>query len=242
MPGYGLVLHHRRAPFAFVTGIFQWPRSLLRDAAQVYLEMNRDLAKQGLCLLDGHGANFAQLDCCRPVWLDFGSIVPLETARAGLDAFRRFFTNPLTLLARSSAAGRIVRTLLREGGLDDRELSALSAPAERCARRLWQTFPAALARFRSALPAICAPSGSAHSRGSGPVAETFSSGPESRWTELPQGHSLPADYEDAGAGRAPSSSCCARNVHHRSSISRATRVLQLHGRAARRRGVRRGLR
>ena len=73
--GYAMVLHHRRVPF--LTRASQWPRSLLRDAARLVVDLNLELAKDGLGTVDYHANNVQQVEACRPIWIDFGSIQPL---------------------------------------------------------------------------------------------------------------------------------------------------------------------
>lgn len=124
LSGYGLVLHHRRVPFTIRGG--DWPRSLLRDAGRVVLELNLELLRDGFCTLDAHSANIGQIDCCRPVWLDLGSIATVPKRNTGLAEFRRCYTNPLRLLARSPQLGRLARTLISDGGVSDEEMSALA--------------------------------------------------------------------------------------------------------------------
>src|SRR4030095_1099647 len=46
LPGYGLILKHRRLPWA--TKSFEWPWGLVRDAALVALDINLALLPYGL--------------------------------------------------------------------------------------------------------------------------------------------------------------------------------------------------
>jgi hypothetical protein len=127
--GFPLVLHHRRAPFDVRPA--DWNRSLFRDAASVFVDLNLLLLKHGLCTVDAHGANFGQIGCCRPVWLDFGSIVPIQTGDEGVEEFRRCFINPLKLLSRPGNLGRLTRVLSRDGGVSDDEMAWLGGKSAR---------------------------------------------------------------------------------------------------------------
>lgn len=89
--GYPLVLHHQRIPYPTHKG--QWPPTLVRDAARLVVELNLELLERGLGTVDYHFGNIDQIDACRPIWLDLGSIQPLSraarTPRAILGEFRR---------------------------------------------------------------------------------------------------------------------------------------------------------
>ena len=123
LPGFGLLLKHRAAPFALRP--HEWARPALRDSASAFLDLNLSLLPHGLGTMDAHLANFAQFDACRPVWLDFGSISPLTKAATALAEYRTALSNPLQLFARAAALARPVHALLRSGGIDDAELAAL---------------------------------------------------------------------------------------------------------------------
>lgn len=202
VPGYALVLRHRRAPFAFATGSHQWTRSLLLDAARVYIDFNLALAAHGLSLVDGHSGNFAQVDCCRPVWLDFGSIVPLTDPAAGLNALLKHFINPLKLLSRSAVAGRMARTMIREGGIADAELLGLAARPERILRLFLRAAPAIVERVRFARGGDLVQQrrrrleiAREHLPARFPVIST-------KWTGYDKSGALPANYDGLGPRRA----------------------------------------
>ena len=119
---FGLVLRHRRLPFT--TRPDEWCRSCLRDAALAVIDLNLELLKDGLGTIDAHPANVEQGNDCRPVWVDFGSIVPLRDASMGLGELNKCFLRPLRLLTQSPELGRLVR-LLGSGGLEPAEAKAL---------------------------------------------------------------------------------------------------------------------
>ncbi len=110
MPGYAMVLHHGRIPHLSRPG--QWPRSLVRDAARLVVELNLELRRFGLGTVDFHPGNIEQLGCCRPIWIDLGSIQPLRgevsTNSPVADRARR----RVAILHR-------IRTLARHGRLKD---------------------------------------------------------------------------------------------------------------------------
>lgn len=89
----GPLLEHRRiAPFTFPG---EWSFSMLRDAALATLHVRDVLARGGFDLKDAHSYNIG-FDGCRPVFIDFASIVRADPRyrewRAGaeyVDAFLR---------------------------------------------------------------------------------------------------------------------------------------------------------
>ena len=196
VPGFGLVLRHRRAPFTHATGSYHWTGSLLLRAAQTYLDLNMELAMHDLCLVDGQGANIAQIDCCRPVWIDFGSIVPLEEPKTGLATYARFFGNPLKLLGRSSQLGQITRQLIRGGGIHDHELASLSLSPERALRR-------GIQRARGLIERAQLASGDLRSRRRRALEMAHGELPShlpaiaTRWGEYSKKSSLPPGYEQS---------------------------------------------
>ncbi len=87
-----LLEHQRIAPFTFPG---EWSFSMLRDAGLATLALRDELAPAGYELQDAHSYNVG-FDGCRPVFIDFASIVPRTTKyltwRAGgeyRDAFIR---------------------------------------------------------------------------------------------------------------------------------------------------------
>jgi len=126
LEGFGLVLKHRTLPFA--TKPFEWPRQFLRDAALVVLDLNRALLPHGLGTVDAHGGNIGAIDAGRPVWVDFGSIVPTSSAPLPLEEFRRFFRRPLQLLERAPSSSAAVRQIIRAGGLEKNAMAELLHP------------------------------------------------------------------------------------------------------------------
>jgi SAM-dependent methyltransferase len=128
--GFGLVLHHRRIPF--LSGAWEWSRFFVKAAALKVLELNRSLLPFGMGTLDYHSANIHQQGRAEPVWIDFGSIVPLTALPAKepfAAEFRKCYLFPLLLYRRSPDVGRIVRAILGVGGLDDNEFGGLLGPA-----------------------------------------------------------------------------------------------------------------
>lgn len=132
--GAALVLRHKRVPF--LTAAHEWCRPLLRDAALVWLDLNLALAPHGLATVDAHWGNFGQLGCCRPTWIDFGSIAELTAGDQGISEFHTYFRNPLRLAARSSGLSRIARGMLQTGGLNDNEAESMNFAAVPGGRQL----------------------------------------------------------------------------------------------------------
>jgi SAM-dependent methyltransferase len=109
LDGYDLVLKHREMPF--VSYDFEWCADMLREAALVTCDLNLELAAHGLVTQDAHSKNIL-FDGGRAVFVDFGSIVPLESNApwGSYDEFRRWFLYPLQLMA--AGHGRVARALL----------------------------------------------------------------------------------------------------------------------------------
>lgn len=108
---YELVLRHHYVPF--VSYPYEWCGTMLKDAALLIVDLEIELAKHGLTLQDAHPWNVL-FDGCRPVYVDFGSIVPARGDRVwhAHDEFCRFFVHPLQLMAHGY--GRIARWLLHD--------------------------------------------------------------------------------------------------------------------------------
>lgn len=143
--GAAFVLKHRRAPFN--TSAFEWCRPLLRDTALAWLDLNLALEAHGMATVDAHWGNFGQFGCCRPTWLDFGSISNLRAADQAISEFHQFFRNPLRLAAQSSGLARLVRGINHLGGLSDYEAQSLSYAALPGGRKIQN----AVDRTRSAM-------------------------------------------------------------------------------------------
>lgn len=107
-PEYPLVLVHEKIPFR--TYCMEWTACMLHDAARMMCNLSIVLARNGLCLKEAHPWNVF-FDCTRPVFIDFGSVVPLSAFRAGwLGEFYRYFIAPLALF--SAGEHEMARRLL----------------------------------------------------------------------------------------------------------------------------------
>ena len=87
---------------------------ILRDAALKVTDLLITLAEHGLTLQDAH-AHSALFDSTRPLWVDFGSIVPVVTENSllALDELRLWFLEPVRL--RSAGYSGLARWLLQGG-------------------------------------------------------------------------------------------------------------------------------
>ena len=92
------VLRHERVPF--VSYPYEWPFSMLKDAALLQLELNRRALRAGLALKDASPYN-VQWRGTRPVFIDVGSFERLRPGEpwAGYRQFCMLFLYPLMLQA-----------------------------------------------------------------------------------------------------------------------------------------------
>ncbi len=97
LDGFGLILKHR--PVVFVSYPYEWCPLMLKDAGLMVIELEIELTKEGLTLQDAHPWNVL-FDGCRPIYVDFGSIVSARTDSSWptYDEFCRFFLYPLILM------------------------------------------------------------------------------------------------------------------------------------------------
>jgi hypothetical protein len=92
------VLRHERVPF--VSYPYEWPYSMLKDAALLQLELNRRALRADLALKDASPYN-VQWRGTRPVFIDVGSFERLRPAEpwAGYRQFCMLFLYPMMLQA-----------------------------------------------------------------------------------------------------------------------------------------------
>lgn len=113
LDGYGMVIKHRAIPF--VSYNHEWSIPMLKDAALLIIDMDVTLAHYGLTLQDTHSDNIL-FDGHRPLYVDFGSIIPLNKntpwPSCKYNEFCRYFLYPLRLM--SQGHGRIARWLLHD--------------------------------------------------------------------------------------------------------------------------------
>jgi len=125
LDGYELVLRHRCVPF--VSYAHEWCDEMLKDAALLIVDLEIELAKDGLTLLDANPLNVL-FDGCFPVYVDLGSLVPADRKDWALDPydeFCRYFNHPLQLMAHG--CGRVGRSLLN--GSDHQLILGFYLPA-----------------------------------------------------------------------------------------------------------------
>lgn len=122
---FELVLRHRIFPF--VSYAYEWCAPMLKDAASTVITLELELSQFGLTLQDAHPWNVL-FDGCKPIFVDFGSIVPAkhDTEWVAYDEFCRFYSYPLYLA--SNGYSRIARWLLHdhEQGVLRPEIQALT--------------------------------------------------------------------------------------------------------------------
>ena len=110
LDGFEAVVRHRLVPF--VSYPEEWCPAMLKDAALALLDLLIELARCGLTLKDAHPWNLL-FDRGKAVYVDLTSITPLKDDQwRGYDEFRRFYLNPLLLMAHNQE--RIARRLLLE--------------------------------------------------------------------------------------------------------------------------------
>lgn len=96
--GWEVMLEHDRVPF--VSYPYEWPFSMLRDAAKLQLEILLEALRRGVTVKDATPYN-VQWWGARPVFIDVGSFKPLEDGEPWL-GYRQFcmqFLFPLMLRA-----------------------------------------------------------------------------------------------------------------------------------------------
>lgn len=105
-----LVDHPRIDPVSYCT---EWPPQMLKDAALCTLNLEEFLLEKDMTLQDAYPWNVL-FDGCRPVFVDFTSIVPDENniIWKASSQFDNFFTYPLLLS--DLKKGFVARSLLRD--------------------------------------------------------------------------------------------------------------------------------
>jgi hypothetical protein len=111
LPGYPLLIEHKRIPFVTLRG--EWSGEGLRNAALCILNLSAVLLRSDLCLKDAHPWNIL-FDRTKPHFIDWGSIRP--SAELNWDfwyrQFRQYLLAPLYVF--SIGQPRIARAMLRE--------------------------------------------------------------------------------------------------------------------------------
>lgn len=90
----------RHDPIPFWSYPYEWPFSMLRDAARLHLELLEQALEAGLTMKDATPYN-VQFRGCRPVFVDVGSFAPYERGEPwlGYRQFCRLFLYPLLIRA-----------------------------------------------------------------------------------------------------------------------------------------------
>lgn len=98
LEGFGLVVEHRTIPV--LSSWTEWCSSMIRDATAIVCRLNLELAKHDLVTKDVQPGNVQFVDG-RPVWIDFGSIVPINShGTFRFDQFRYHSLLPLWLFSK----------------------------------------------------------------------------------------------------------------------------------------------
>jgi len=111
MPDFGVVLEHDKVPF-FTTRA-EWSYEGIRDAALLQLRLNVAMMASGWGMKDAHPWNI-MFDGPRPVFVDWGSITPIEQINpiSYFAEFRNYLLVPLHLF--SIGESKLARSALRE--------------------------------------------------------------------------------------------------------------------------------
>lgn len=111
LPGYALVIEHKKIPFVTLRG--EWSGEGLRSAALCILKLCAVLSRTGFCLKDAHPWNIL-FERTNPYFIDWGSIQPFGSLdwEFWYRQFRQFLLAPL--YAFSIGEHRIARAMLRE--------------------------------------------------------------------------------------------------------------------------------
>lgn len=131
--GYPLILQHYSIPF--ISYPHEWCDLMLKDAANVFLQLNIELQPYNAISFDARSLNIV-FDGSHPLFVDFCAILPIDESmlweRHIYNLFYSYFLYPLTLM--SHGYGRIARCLMQESyylpkKLRQSELEALKLEA-----------------------------------------------------------------------------------------------------------------
>ena len=98
-----LLVKHSMLPF--VSYPFEWCDEMFKDAALFFIRFNHELLKDNLIVRDAHPWNIL-FDGPKPVFVDLGSIVPIEKVNLSefVEDFNRLFLWPLRLFSKGYAS------------------------------------------------------------------------------------------------------------------------------------------
>jgi SAM-dependent methyltransferase len=110
--GYEVVVRHRRIDFISYPN--EWCTAMFKHAVLTLIELAIELAEHGLTLKDAHPWNLLiDIDTYKPVFIDFGSITPIDNSVwCAYDEFCRFCLYPLILMVHGQE--QIARLLMCE--------------------------------------------------------------------------------------------------------------------------------
>ncbi|UZP66037.1 hypothetical protein N1030_10425 [Desulfovibrio mangrovi] len=125
---YPLILWHEKIPH--ITKPAFWPWEFYRKAGMKFIELNEVLMNWGLATCDGHQENIMMHNNCSPVFIDFGSILPLNMSNNGLTSLKQFkgcFFNMMLLRAQKPELENILRYICyHKGSILDNEYQAIT--------------------------------------------------------------------------------------------------------------------
>jgi len=123
-----LILWHEK--IEHVTKPAFWPWEFYKSAGITFLKLNEQLLDWGLATCDGHQENIMMRQNCSPVFIDFGSLLPLNESRNGLtslEQFKRCFFNIMMLRLKKPELETIIRMICyQKGSLKDEEYLAMT--------------------------------------------------------------------------------------------------------------------
>jgi len=120
---YGLVLKTEGTTWKIEPHTFT--RRTLKMAALNWIEMNEILLVHNLGLIDSHFNNVILTGKCEPMWIDLGSIQPLNHEDQGIKEFMRCQVYPLTIFGSQKNLDHVLRLLIQDGGISNDEFNNL---------------------------------------------------------------------------------------------------------------------
>ena len=121
--GYGLVLKTKGTTWKIEPHTFT--RRTLKMAALNWIKMNEFLLIHDMGLIDAHLGNVRLTGKCEPLWIDLGSIQPLNREDQGIREFMQCQIHPLVIFGSQKNLDHVVRLLIQNGGISNKEFNNL---------------------------------------------------------------------------------------------------------------------